>query len=262
MILLLVIGLFLGLAGYVVSTLESTYSAEKTVSKIYAKQQGYHALVSLVPYIKDALRREDQKVDSLMDPWAFPFEVETERGSLRVEIRDEDRFVDLRKAVRDPKLERVLRRVFRDLGIDPSKVDLIKNWSRTREIRSVYDLLRMGFTEEEVSKVLEAVTVYSSGKINVNTAPKVVLKALDEDMDDIVVERITERRARRPFEKVEDLVLIEGITFDTLYRMKDLVDVRSAVFRVQATVRVGDVETTLDLVYDRRSGKILYKRIY
>ncbi len=256
------LGLFLSLGIYVSSSLESLFSARTTVEKVYAKQQGYHALVSLIPHLKEALRTEDMSFDSLLDPWAFPFEVETERGILKVEIRDEDRFINVARAVSEPKLERALRRLFSKVGVDPSKVDLIKRWAKRRKIRSLYDLLRMGFTEEEFSRVKGFLTLWSFGKVNVNTAPEEVLTSLDEELDEVVVERILRRRSKEPFRRVEDLVLVDGVTFDTLYRIRDLIDVSSRVFRIEATVKVGDVETTLVLIYDRVSGRILYKKVY
>jgi general secretion pathway protein K len=260
-LVLLTLGLLLVLSGYVVSTLESVKGSADTVNRVYAKQQGYHALLSLLPLVTSALSAEDRSVDTLLDPWSFPLEVETERGALRVAVVDEDRFLNL-NAVRDPRFEGVFRRLLEKLGIDPSKADLLKRWLRERDLKSVYDLLHLGFSEEEVLSLRGLVTVWSSGRINVNTAPREILRALDPEMDDIVVERLLERRSLRPFRRVEDLVLVEGVTFDILYRIRDLIGVRSRVFRIEASAKVGDAETSLEVVYDREAGRILFKRVY
>jgi len=61
---------------------------------------------------------------------------------------------------------------------------------------------------------------------------------------------------------VDDLVLVEGVNFDVLYRIQKIIDVKSTHFRVRATIRTGDVETTLELIYDRSKGEVVYKRIY
>ncbi len=260
-LVLLVLSFFLVLAGYVVSALESVSSTAKVVGKVYAKQQGYHALVSVLPHITSALSEEDRSFDSLIDPWSFPLEVDTEEGSLRVVIVDEDRFLNLNKVAESQKVESALKRLFEMLNIDPSKVESLKELLKRRKLRSLYDLEVAGFSMEEISRLENFVTVFSRGKVNVNTAPREVLLALDPRMDPTVVERILERRTSKPFRRVEDLVLVDGVTFDTLYRIGDLIDVRSGVFRVEASVRVGDVETTAVLVYNRESGKILFKRI-
>ncbi|MDQ7083208.1 MAG: type II secretion system protein GspK [Aquificota bacterium] len=261
MLILLVLSLFLVLAGYVVSALESVSSTVEVVGKVYAKQQGYHALVSVLPHITSALSGEDRSFDSLMDPWSFPVEVETEEGYLRVVIVDEDRFLNLNKVAEDRKVESALRRLLEMLNIDPAKVDSLKELLKRKKLRSLYDLKDAGFSGEEIARLEGFVTVFSSGRVNVNTAPKEVLLALDPGIDPTVAERILERRISRPFRRVEDLVLVEGINFDVLYRIGDLIDVRSGVFRVEASVRVGDVETTAVLVYDRESGRVLFKRI-
>lgn len=86
--------------------------------------------------------------------------------------------------------------------------------------------------------------------------------ALDPRIDRTVADRIIERRISKPFKKVEDLVLVEGVTFDILYRIKGILDVRSRFFRIRESVKVGDVETTLEVIYDRDTGKVVYKRLF
>ncbi len=137
---------------------------------------------------------------------------------------------------------------------------------------SPYELRFLGMNEKDLygrsegdvtyPGLLSLVTVHSSGRININTAPKYVLMALDPRIDRTVADRIIERRISKPFKKVEDLVLVEGVTFDILYRIKGILDVRSRFFRIRESVKVGDVETTLEVIYDRDTGKVVYKRLF
>jgi type II secretory pathway component PulK len=102
-------------------------------------------------------------------------------------------------------------------------------------------------------------TCFGDGLINLNTAPRAVLAALDTEFDDAMVERIVGYRGKReggpgaykPFEEPQDLMLVEGIVNRTvgadgqlriarnLYeKVQGLVTVKSACYsaRIEATV--------------------------
>ena len=285
MILVLVLSSFLLLSGYVISALQSATSARRFVEKVYLKQQSYHALVSVIPLIIQALREDDPSTDTLSDPWAFPFEVETERGRLRVTIYDEDRFLNLNQVDREGVYREVFERLLTLLEINPRYTDALLTWlgkgegglwtrypPKRGDLDSPYELAYMGMEEEDLygrtvgdityPGILSLVTTYSSGRINLNTAPKYVLMALDPRIDATLADRILKFREGKPFRKVEDLVLVEGVTFDILYRIRKIVDVKSTHFRITATVETGDVETTVELIYSREDDRIVYKRIY
>lgn len=275
---------FLALSGYVVQALKSSYGAQTIVSKVYAKQQAYHVLVSALPYILTSLRREDTSYDALSDPWAFPFTVETERGKLEVVIYDEDRFINV-NFLDNPTLRRIFERLLTLLNISPVYSERVLMWiGKSRgTFESEYPLKRapmdtphelsfLGFSYEDLygrtegdvtyPGLLSLVTTFSYGKINVNTAPKYILMALDRDIDSALADKIIEFRERNPFRNTQDLVSVEGFTLDTLYRIQNVIDVKSKVFRIVATLELGEVETTLEVVYDREQNRILYKRIY
>ncbi|RLJ71101.1 general secretion pathway protein K [Hydrogenivirga caldilitoris] len=276
---------FLLLSGYVVSTLQSTSSTINIVEKVYKKQQSYHALLSLLPYIIQSLKSEDASYDALSDPWAMPFAVQTEKGSLEVVIYDEDRFLNLNKVGEDPLYREVFERLLNLLGVSQGYTDRLLAWigKEPKNFESEYPLKRApmdspeeleflgmkrdelyGKTEGDISYpgVLSLVTTYSSGKINVNTAPKYILMALDPGIDSSLADRIIEYRAKKPFKSINDLVLVEGMSFDILYRIQKVIDVKSSFFRLKETVKTGDVETTLEVVYDRSKNEIVYKRLY
>ncbi|WP_457600331.1 general secretion pathway protein GspK [Hydrogenivirga sp.] len=285
MLIALVLSFFVLLSGYVVTALHSATSLSRFTEKVYIKQQSYHALMSLVPYILQGLRREDSSYDALSDPWALPFVVETEKGRLEVVIYDEDRFFNL-NTVGDGNVQReVFERLLRLLDISTGYTDRLLAWigKSNGNFQSEYPIKRapldspeelrfIGMSREELygrsvgdityPGLLSLVTTYSSGKVNVNTAPKYVLMALDPRIDSTVADRIMEHRSSKPFKKVNDLVLVEGVSFDVLYRIQKVIDVKSSHFRIRATVKSGDVETTLEMIYDRSKNKVVYKRIY
>ena len=71
----------------------------------------------------------------------------------------------------------------------------------------------------------KACTIYSSGKINLNTAPAVVLGALSDQMDESLVQAILDYRSRSRFDSVETLQKIAGMTDRVYHEIEDkLVD--------------------------------------
>ncbi len=285
MIIGLVLSFFLLLSGYVIATLQASHSTEKFIQSLYMKKQAYHALVSLLPYIIQGLRREDPSVDTLSDPWAFPFVVETEKGRLEVNIYDEERFLNINQIGKSRTYFEAFTRLLTLLEISPGYGERVLAWIgespsvfespypiKRAPMDSIYELRFTGMGDEElygraVGKVsypglVDLLTVYSSGRININTAPKYVLMALDPRIDSSIADRIIEYRSSKPFKRVEDLVLVEGVSFDILYRIRDFIDVKSSTFRIRASVKTGEEETTFELVYDRASNRILYKEIF
>ena len=285
MFIVLVLSFFLALSMVVVSSFESTSSTGLYARKIYIKQQAYHALVSVLPYILEGLRREDQSFDSLLDPWTLPFEIETEKGKLSVVIYDEDRFLNLNFIHKDKVYREIFERLLTLLEISPGYSERVLAWIgkggsfyggeypvKGSLMDSPEELRYIGMSDAELygktvgdvtfPGILSLVTTYSSGKININTAPKYILMALDPKIDDALAERIIEYRSAKPFRKPQDIVLVEGVSFDILYRIEKVIDIRSTHFRIIANLKTGDVETTLEVIYDRFGGRVVYKRIY
>ncbi len=283
MAIFLALAFFIALSGYVVSSFQSASSTGIFIEEVYKKQQATHALVSVLPMVLQMLNMESSKVDTLHDPWAFPFKIETEKGELEVVIYDEDRFINLNMIASKP-YEDIISRLFRLLGVEYSYLERLKIWTgvmpgefkseypiKRARLSSKYELKYMGFPEKYLTGRLQGdefvpglynlTTVYSSGKININTAPKHVLMALHEYIDESLADRIISYRGKNSFKKVEELVLVEGITFDMLHQFQNAVDVRSRVFHIEIKIKVGDVESRLDVIYDRNARRILYKEL-
>jgi len=125
--------------------------------------------------------------------------------------------------------------------------------------------------QQEPSKPLpDLFTVYAKGKININTAPKEVLLALHEDIDEESVNEIIERRAEEPFESVDEVKKISS-NLEDIFKPKDgkkgignLIDVKSNYFKIVAHGTVNNVTKTIEAVVYRDSkpggeGRILIK---
>ena len=252
--------------------------------------------------------REDAKhndFDCLTDYWALsqqPYELGD--GTISLTMEDEERKINLNnlimslgKAPNDQNVA-VFRRLLEILGIDPSVADAVLDWLDNDEsprvggaessyymalpypYKSKNDLfdtveeLRLvrGVTPEVFDKLRPFVTVYSSGKVNINTAPKEILMALSAgqgetnfgEIDDKMADAIIASRQDKPFRSVttlkSDLTAVSpvlGNIYGTIF--KDLIDVRSTNFHVRATGDVFGTVRTIDTVGPRTGNVIQWR---
>lgn len=247
------------------------------------------------------LDAEDNAYDALDDAWtkAVPFELG--EGTLNVVIEDEERKINLNTLVLpngnapdDQKLS-IFRRLLEILEIDPSLADAIVDWldnddtprvggaessyysSQPFPYRSKNDLLDTvdelrlvrGVTLEVFEKLRPFVTVYSSGKINLNTAPKQILMALSAGQDAADAGEITEAtaeeiigyRKEKPFRKIEEVRNVSPFLSD-LYqrtRFRDVIDVRGTAFRIRSSGDFGGTVRTIDCVGIRNGNTIHWR---
>ncbi len=283
MIVLLVLLLFISSVYYVLDTYSSVRQADLTVEQFYFKEQAYQIFMSALPVVIDSLKRDDPSVDSLQDRWAYPISFKTQKGELSINIYDEERFLNL-NYVDSGAYGKFFERLLRLLNIDPSYKDNLLAWEgkSNAHIDTDYPIKRgpldskeeirwAGFKSEDLlgktignefyPGLLSLTTVYSSGKININTANSYILMALDPRIDQALASKIIERRNREPFKKVEDLLLVDGFTFDILYAIKNLLDVKSTYFHIVMDLRSGGYTSTFEVIYDRQGDRIVYKKI-
>lgn len=283
MIVLLVLLLFISSVYYVLDTYSSVRQADLMVEQFYFKEQAYQIFMSALPVVIDSLKRDDPSVDSLQDRWAYPLSFKTQKGELSISIYDEERFLNL-NYVDSGAYGKFFERLLKLLNIDPSYKDNLLAWEgkSNAHIDTDYPIKRgpldskeeirwAGFKSEDLlgktignefyPGLLSLTTVYSSGKININTANSYILMALDPRIDQALASKIIERRNREPFKKVEDLLLVDGFTFDILYAIKNLVDVKSNYFHIVMDLRSGGYTSTFEVIYDRQGDRIVYKKI-
>ncbi len=283
MIIIITLLFFVAISNYVISAFQEASSTRQIVEKVYLKEQGLYIAQSAIPLIKEILKRDDQTYDSFSDNWTMPIELATEEGSVSVTIYDEDRFFNL-NYVKSEKHRQVLERLFLLLNIDPYYIDSMLVWigERSGGIDTDYpvkgkpfdtplELKYIGMSEEDLygkmignefyEGLLVYVTAHSSGKININTAPKKLLMALDPSIDETIANKIIERRKTKPFKKLSDLGLIEGLNPLVVYNIEKFADVKSQFFRIEVRVKVGDAEVIVRVIYDRKKDKIVYREI-
>ena len=277
MIILFVLGLFLSAVYYFSQVAQSVKSASQAVSELYLREQTYHAFKSLLPIVVENLKKERKEYHSLKDPWATSLTFNTDVGSVTINIYDEERFFNL-NSIGQEKHGMIFERLLRLLSIDPSYRRALLVWMgkevgslqtdypiKLAPLDSKEELLYMGFRKEDLLGKLvgdtfypglwSLTTIHSNGKINVNTADKYILMALDARIDEVLAGKIIQAR---PFRKVEDLLLVEGFTFDILYNIRDVIDVKSSNFHVVMDFKVGDRTVTYEFVYNMDKDEVVY----
>ncbi|MFN3976247.1 MAG: general secretion pathway protein GspK [Aquificaceae bacterium] len=282
MTIILALFLFLSASLVVVDLYTTVKSAQLSLQQVYARIQALYVFKSALPLAIAIIRSDDASVDHLKERWAAPLSFKTERGELSLSIYDEDRFINLNTAGEYPEL---FKHLFSNLRIDEEYLNRLLIWIGKREgsfdspypikrapLSSKEELLYVGFRPQDLQGktigkdfypgLWSLTTTFSSGKVNINTAPFYVLLSLDKDMDQTLANKIIERRSREPFKRPEDLLLVEGFTFDMLYRMRNYIDTKSRFFHIVMDIKSGGYSLSFSAIYDRQEDKVVYKKIY
>lgn len=135
--------------------------------------------------------------------------------------------------------------------ISPDQMLLIKDFDK-----------KVLYGEEDRPGLLEVLTPWSSGSININTADEKVLLSLDEDLTQVEVQEIIERRESEPFTKIDELKIMVGATAFSRIVGSKLISVGSTHFLVLVEAEFRDSKAVLEAVVKRdKSGVILiYQR--
>ncbi|MFC1761584.1 general secretion pathway protein GspK [Planctomycetota bacterium] len=102
-------------------------------------------------------------------------------------------------------------------------------------------------SREAVDRLLPFVTAWGSGLININSAPAQVLEALTEDLDTTLAELIVEQRQRRPFEDLQELERVPGMSVTILQKLQPSIcfAAEKPTFRIEAVGQVGGLKRTV-----------------
>ena len=253
-----------------------------------------------------ALREDagNNDYDTLDEVWSRPVPpIDLGEGTIRIVVEDEERKIHLNRLVLpngnapDDQRLAAFRRLLVILEIDPSLADAVVDWLDNDEAPRVggaespyylslpfpykskndffdtIDELRLvrGMTPEAFEKLRPFVTLYSSGKVNLNTAPKPILLALSAGQDaaeageitEATADQIIEYRKEKPFQKIEEIGNVSPFLSD-LYkktRIRDLMDTRSTAFHVRSSGEFAGTVRTIDSV-GIRSGKTIQWRYW
>ncbi|OMH40862.1 general secretion pathway protein GspK [Desulfurobacterium indicum] len=279
MILLVILMVIGAVTMAVTNTADETFFASHYVTKVLQQEQVMALADAISAGVKELFARDDGNVDYYGEYWTYPVPVSLNGVDLTVEIEDEERYLNPNILVKNGKVnkkaEEIFSRLFNitELGGDLLTKD-IEDWilpgsstfkharfSTTEELRLVD-----GVTGEIFNGTVEGghfkpglrslLSVWTDGKVNVNTASKWILMALDRNIDENLANNIIEYRKKHPFKKVDDLINVEGMTSDIIYRIKPFVDVKSTYFLTRAVVKIGDSSYSLYILFKRDGASL------
>lgn len=245
---------------------------------------------------------KDYNYETLDQLWSRPVPpIELGDGTILVTVEDEERKINLNKLVLpngiapDEQRLAVFRKLLAVLEIDPSLADAVVDWldvddtPRVGGAESSYylslpfpyrakndlfdtlDELRLvrGMTAERFEKIKPFATLLSSGKVNLNTAPKEVLMALSAGQDAAdageigaaAADQIIEYRKDNPFKNAGDIGKVSPALKDlyTKTRFPDLVDVRATAFHVRSTGDISGTSRTIHATGTRAGNDIQWR---
>lgn len=127
--------------------------------------------------------------------------------------------------------------------------------------------LLKGFSSEVIEKIRPFVTVYAENSVaaplNINTAPKELLMALDERISDSQADQIIEYRKSTPFKDKSELVRVPGME-RIATGLQSRIAAKSSVFRINAQAQVNGTTRIVETVVSFAAGYpvTLYWREY
>jgi general secretion pathway protein K len=232
---------------------------------------------------------------ALSDLWATPIKLEDEVGSLVITISEESGKININGLVQpngdyEPFTQAVLKRLVTRLQL-PGDIDICDaaaDWIDSNDLprsrgaeTSYYRTLKppysarngklmtltelslvKGVTPELLGKLRPHLTIFSDlagsplSTVNINTASKEVLTALDDGIDDRMAEQIIERRRLTPFKFTGELSQVSGM--ETIApKLIGKISVKGSLFRITAVARVKDSGRTVEAVVRTSDGKFL-----
>ncbi len=184
----------------------------------------------------------------------------------------------------DEKREAQVRRLFRILGLKEEMVNPLLDWLDADDVErqdgaeaywyqnleepypcangpfltpgQIFLVKGMRQAERfEGKRLMDYLTIYSDGKVNINTAPKEVLECLSESMDDAIAAAIIEYRKEEDFTSIDDLRKVPGMSDEVLAEIRDWITVRSSSFSMEFNVNCNGASCVVKAFVVREGGK-------
>lgn len=203
------------------------------------------------------LEMDDPETDSLADDWAkglpaFP----VGDAVLGLEISDEDGKINVNKLIEKDKLSsrlgKVTTRLFELFGMEPGMFPpLLDYLSEDLISQEPFDTKGELLEFPGVNDLIDFLTIYSSGKVNINTAPLHVIQSLSDKIDEELAKAVIDYRIDRPFSEVAELGKVPGVTEGIVNDVKEIATVKSGFFSVKSTAEVGEARKAVEAVIER-----------
>lgn len=201
---------------------------------------------------------------------------------IKVESEDLERYININAVILpdgktiDVKWEKIFERIFRiaNLPIDliPKICDFIDvdkdsrlggyegGENLNRKIYLLEELLKMKDMNRDIYSnfISKYFTAVSNGRVNINTAPKEVLMALSDEIDERVADAIIDFREKERIEKPSDLKKIPGFPERIIPKISEVICFEGKYFRIRIEVKVQEATLKTEAVVS--DGKIIYEK--
>ncbi len=127
---------------------------------------------------------------------------------------------------------------------------------RNAPLDAVDELLSVkGVTPEIFERLRPFLTCRGDGKVNINTAPKLVIESLSEQIDDALARMIVGQRQQKPFGTTAEVRNVPGMTDNIYQAIKDLITVNPTerCYRVTSRANIEERKCTLEAVLRRNT---------
>ncbi len=257
----------------------------------FAARSGHTAAKKIL--IEDA--RKKIPLDTLSEEWSqgtIPIPFGDDYAF--VSIRDEASKLDLNALVSQrgypqEKMIKVFERLLGKLDLAKGLADSLVDWidsnseprtagaedgyyaslkipyrPKNNKLDSIEELLMVkGFDQKIINDLRPYITVWSLGKININTAVPLVIWALDDSITEEMVNGLVRMRMTKPFRVKEDIKKVPGMA-QVFPRISLFIDVKSDYFFVESMATINENTKTIRSVYLRKGESLrpLYYKVF
>lgn len=269
-----------------------TFYTAKYINSVKKKETAYYAGKSAVDSVRDYVKKgysSDPKelYDYLKYIESTPLNLNTGDVKVSIEIQDLEKKFSINSIENNDNLE-YLKRIFTEIGLSSSNIPKIADWIdkddnsrvdgneyslkygtvKNAPIDSLNELNWIDSFKDDIKDFKENkvegagnlenyLTSYglSYNKININTASRVLLKSLTDDLTEQEVDEIIKNR---PIKNKYDLGdILGGQDSPKVYKIEKLAGYKSEYFEIKATA-VYDEETLIIKTVVDKDGKILF----
>lgn len=219
--------------------------------------------------------------------------VADERGTLQVTIEDESGKVNLNQifgpngVVANQQNHDIAARLFKKLGLSPDLLDPLDDWVddsgiaphpagakspyyntlkppynvKSGKLDTVEELaLVKGFDAGTVQRLRPFITIYSvmPGLVNINTAPKEIIAALDDMMTDSLTNQVLDYRKTTPFQDKSELAKVPGMQ-TIAPGLTTSTTTSGTVYRIVSQATVGETTRVIETVVNTSSQSFYWR---
>ncbi|UCC66387.1 MAG: type II secretion system minor pseudopilin GspK [Deltaproteobacteria bacterium] len=123
-------------------------------------------------------------------------------------------------------------------------------------------LLVKGMTEdifygdEEKKGLVHYLTTFSEGKVNINTAPSLVLQTLSDSIDEGLAQALIDYRQEEPFKTIEEVNNVPGVTAEIYSEINPVITVQSSTFSLRVEGQVRGIKKGIFMVLNRQGEEV------